>query len=392
MLSRIDSWHAHGRRAAYVDVPRERDQHVRALLVHPLADEVAVVEGHLDTRGRLRETTRKVRRRNDGADVRLDGEPEALALGFRGAQAELFDGALEGVRIVRPFDSGQDRQPGRLEADRELEHVAEERARALALGRVGVIGRHRLQIRPREHEDVADRQPDRGDVRVNRRRRAGDVAADVFRPDDRAVPGEEDVDALDPERGDELEDSSVRTEEAERVVGAGELHVRSSSSGLGVLCFVIENPPSAAITAPVTPRASSERRNATTASTACVSGSSAGTTTFAVTPCSASSTAATCATVVRNAPATPSRVAPAIGRAAAAAETKTIRPPCRLAGVVARPEEGAPHLRDHRVPVRLLELEKRRSPRLDRSADVGVAHENVPTTNPPSTLRYSPVT
>src|SRR5581483_2280367 len=269
---------------------------------------------------------RELRRLRDRADVRLDGEAQPFAARLLSAPLKLLRRAAERVvvALARPVDSRQDRQARRLEPNGELEHGVEEASRAVALARLRMVRRHRLEIGPGNDEDVADREAGRAKILADPVCRAGDVLADVFGAHDRAVAAQEEVDALHAERGDEVEGRPVRPQHPERVVRAGELH--EPSSGLASLDFVIEKPPSAAITAPVTPRAASESRNSTTAPTACSSGSSAGRITFTVIPFSASSTAATCAAVVRNAPATPSSAAPAMGRAAAAVETNTIRP------------------------------------------------------------------
>src|SRR5581483_4095161 len=253
---------------------------------------------------------RELRRLRDRADVRLDGEAQPFAARLLSAPLKLLRRAAERVvvALARPVDSRQDRQARRLEPNGELEHGVEEASRAVALARLRMVRRHRLEIGPGNDEDVADREAGRAKILADPVCRAGDVLADVFGAHDRAVAAQEEVDALDAERGDEVEGCAVRPQHPERVVRAGELH--EPSSGLASLDFVIEKPPSAAITAPVTPRASSESRKFLTASTAC----------------SSSATAATCAAVVRNAPATPSSAAPAMGRAAAAAETNTIRP------------------------------------------------------------------
>ncbi len=119
--------------------------------------------------------------------------------------------------------------PGAPESRREVEHVLEQRRRCRPLPGIGVVGRQRAEVGPGDDEYVGDFEPATAHLLVEPCRRAGDVGAYILEPERGAGLHQADVDAVESEQADELEDAHV-LEQAERVVGARELHVGTRAS------------------------------------------------------------------------------------------------------------------------------------------------------------------
>jgi hypothetical protein len=204
---------------------RVGDQRLDVGVAEALRDVVRVIQGELEARRELDEPRDVGGRAADRPHVRLDREADARLARLGRPPAELLRGACERllVALVRPVEARHHGQAGRPETHGELEHVAEERRPALALGVVGVVRRHRPEVGPGDAEDIRDVESATADALLEPARPAGDVLADHLRPDVRAVAHHRQVEAGEAEHLDELHRLLVR-QDGERMVTTRELH------------------------------------------------------------------------------------------------------------------------------------------------------------------------